>query len=302
MVPKHISVLEAEVVGAFEGVSIGTFFDGTVGAGGHAAAILQAHPEIRRYLACDRDPRGLAIAKKRLELWGEKVEFIRGSYSYLGRFLDERKIDSIEGFLIDIGVSSMQLDEAERGFSFRFEGPLDMRMDQSADVTAETIVNSYPERELEQIFREYGEEWQARKAAAAIVHARRKRPIRTTAELAKLLEMVLHRGKIHPATKVFQALRIVVNDELGELDRGLNGAIERLSKGGRLAAISFHSLEDRIVKHRLKEREYRVQRRTQEESGCLEIRTKKPITASAEESRKNPRSRSAKLRVAEKVR
>ncbi|MDE3045958.1 MAG: 16S rRNA (cytosine(1402)-N(4))-methyltransferase RsmH [Verrucomicrobiota bacterium] len=298
---SHIAVLETEVVRAFEGVAIATFFDGTVGAGGHASAILTAHPEIERYLACDRDPRAHLLAKKRLEPWGEKVEFIRGSYSSLEHFLDERKIARIDGFLIDIGVSSMQLDEAERGFSFRFEGPLDMRMDPSGGVTAESIVNSYPEKELEQIFREYGEEWQARKAAQAIVSARKKRPLRTTAELAKLLESVLHRGKIHPATKVFQALRIVVNDELGELERGLDAAIRRLSNGGRLAVISFHSLEDRIVKHRLKDQEYRMPKRSREAVGCLKILTKKPIEASIEESRKNPRSRSAKLRIAEKV-
>lgn len=292
----HASVLLAEVVEAFEGVELKTFFDGTLGAGGHAEAILLAHPEIERYLACDRDPRAHEIAKKVLAPWGEKVELIRGSYSELNRFLKERKVESIDGYLIDIGVSSMQIDEAERGFSFRFEGPLDMRMDPASELTAETIVNEYPERELDRIFWEYGEERQSRRAAEAIVKARKKRRIETTAELIEIVKPVLRWGKIHPATLIFQALRIAVNDELGELKRGLDAAIQKLAPGGRIAVISFHSLEDRIAKHRLKELEYK--KRSGE--GILKILTKKPICPSVEEAKRNPRSRSAKLRVAEK--
>lgn len=294
---EHASVLLAEVVEAFRGVALKTFFEGTVGAGGHAEAILAAHPEIERYLACDRDPKAHEIAKKRLASWGEKVEWIRGSYSELDRFLKEKKIPSIDGYLIDIGVSSMQIDQADRGFSFRFEGPLDMRMDPEALLTAEEIVNEYPEKELDRIFWEYGEERLSRRAAEAIAKARKKRRIRTTTELIEIVKPVLRWGKLHPATLIFQALRIAVNDELGELERGLDAAIERLSPGGRIAVISFHSLEDRIVKHRFKELEFKRKRG----EGSLHILTKKPICPTDEESRKNPRARSAKLRVAEKV-
>jgi 16S rRNA (cytosine1402-N4)-methyltransferase len=297
MTHEHESVLLAEVIEAFERVEIKTFFEGTLGAGGHAEAILSAHPEIERYLACDRDPRAHEIAKRRLGAWGEKVEWIRGSYSELDRFLDERNIERIDGFLIDIGVSSMQIDEAERGFSFRFEGPLDMRMDPTAKLTAEMIVNDYPERELDRIFWEYGEERQSRRAAEAIVKARKKRRIRTTTELIEIVKPVLRWGKLHPATLIFQALRIAVNDELGELEKGVSAAIRRLAPGGRMAVISFHSLEDRIAKHRLKELE--VKKRSGE--GCLKILTKKPICPSVEEAARNPRARSAKLRVAEKI-
>jgi 16S rRNA (cytosine1402-N4)-methyltransferase len=294
---EHQSVLLAEVVEAFQGVALKTFFEGTLGAGGHAAAILSAHPEIERYLACDRDPRAHEIAKKRLAPWGEKVEWIRGSYSELDRFLEERSIASIDGYLIDIGVSSMQIDEAERGFSFRFEGPLDMRMDPEGALTAEKIVNEYPEKELSRIFWEYGEERQSRRAAQAIVAARKKKRIRTTTELIEVVKPVLHWGKLHPATLIFQALRIAVNDELGELEKGLSAAIRRLAPGGQIAVISFHSLEDRIAKHRLKEVEFKKK----SGEGLLQILTKKPICPSAEEAARNPRARSAKLRVAKRV-
>ena len=291
----HVSVLKDEVVQAFDGVKIITFFDGTLGAGGHAAAILEAHPEIERYIACDRDPRAHELARERLKNWAEKVEIIRGSYSEMERFLDERNIDTIDGFLIDIGVSSMQLDEKDRGFSFRFDGPLDMRMDPDAHLTAEQIVNEYSETEISRIFWEYGEERQARRAAAAIVLARKKQRITSTQQLVDIVKPVLKWGKNNPSTLIFQALRIVVNDELGELERGLEAAIKRISTGGRLAVISFHSLEDRIVKHRLIE-----DRGTKREPGALEILTKKALIPSEKECSENPRSRSAKLRVAEK--
>jgi 16S rRNA (cytosine1402-N4)-methyltransferase len=284
-------------VSAFQGKKLTTFFEGTVGAGGHAEAILTAHPEIERFLACDRDPKAHEIAGSRLLSWGKKVEWIRGSYSDLSRFLDERSVETIDGYLIDIGISSMQIDEAARGFSFRFEGPLDMRMDPTAELSAETIVNEYPEKELARIFWEYGEERQSRRAAEAIVKQRKRRRIRTTTELIETVKPVLRWGKIHPATLIFQAIRIAVNDELGELKRGLDVAIERLSCGGRIAVISFHSLEDRIIKHRLKSVEYKKKKG----EGCLNILTKKPICPSMEEVGSNPRARSAKLRVAEKI-
>ena len=195
----------------------------------------------------------------------------------------------MDGFLIDIGVSSMQFDEGNRGFSFRTDAPLDMRMDQTSSLTAEKLVNELPEVELARIFFEYGEEFRSRAAAKAICLARKKRRIRTTQELTGIVEPVLRKGKIHFATKVFQALRIAVNDELGQLKKGLKAAINHLAPNGIVAVISFHSLEDRIVKWMFREDER------------LEILTKKPIEATREEEKKNPRARSAKLRVAKKL-
>ncbi len=288
----HTAVLEAEVLAAFAPVHLRTVFDGTVGAGGHAAALLQAHPEIERYLACDRDPAAHALAAETLRAWGKKVEFIRGSYSQMSQYLQERGIPTIDGFLVDIGVSSMQLDTQDRGFSFRFEeAPLDMRMDPEMSRTAADLVNRLPERDLETIFRD-GEEHRARAAARAIVSARKKKPIRTTGDLLRVLEPVLRKGKLHFATLVFQALRIAVNDELGELQRGLSAATEHLAPNGRLAVISFHSLEDRIAKNFLRDR-------AREDK--LQLITKKPLVPTQTEIRQNPRSRSAKLRVAEKI-
>lgn len=290
MAAAHTPVLLREVLKLFEDVRLSLFFEGTVGAGGHGKALLEAHPEIERYLACDRDPAAHALATAALAPWGEKVEFIRGSYADLSRFLDERKIRNIDGFLIDVGVSSMQIDVRERGFSFMGDAPLDMRMDPEGELTAEMIVNEAPEAELARIFFEYGEERRSRKVAKAIVDARKKRKIRSTAELVEIVKPVATRGRLHPATLVFQALRIAVNDELGQLKRGLEAAIECLRPGGRLAAISFHSLEDRIVKNVIRDAK-----------GTLENLTKKPIGPTDEEIRGNPRSRSAKLRGAEKV-
>lgn len=297
----HTSVLLREVVQAFEGVELKVFFEGTLGAGGHARAILATHPEIERYLGCDRDPRAHEEALISLSQWREKVEFIRASYSELPEILKERKIGCIQGFLIDVGVSSMQLDEKERGFSFRGDGPLDMRMDPGASLTAEKIVNQYPEAEISRILFEYGEERRSRQIAKAIVTLRKKKAIRTTAELVKIVEPIVGRSPIHPATRVFQALRIAVNDELGELERGLEAAIEQVSPGGRIVVISFHSLEDRIAKTAFKKNEWRPAKRGQEASGSLKILTKKPAIPTDEEIRANPRSRSAKLRIAEKI-
>lgn len=285
----HVPVLLAAVLKTFEDVQLKVFFEGTVGAGGHAKAILEAHPEIERYLACDRDPAAHELAAAHLAPWGKKVEWIRGPYADLKEYLDEKKIGNIDGFFIDIGVSSMQLDVRQRGFSFQGDAPLDMRMDPESSLTAETIVNEMPEKELARIFFEYGEERRSRQVARAIVEARRKRRIRTTAELVAIVKPVTIWGKLHPATLVFQALRIAVNDELGQLKRGLDAAIERTREGGKIAAISFHSLEDRIVKNTFRDAKDQ-----------LEILTKKPIGPTVEELKENPRSRSAKLRAAEK--
>ncbi|MBI3508818.1 MAG: 16S rRNA (cytosine(1402)-N(4))-methyltransferase RsmH [Chlamydiia bacterium] len=285
----HKPVLLREVLQIFQGLKIELFFEGTVGAGGHAEAILTEHPEIGRYFACDRDPVALQLAKERLKRWEKKVEWIHGDYADLPRYLDERGVHWIDGYLIDIGVSSMQIDSKERGFSFQGDAPLDMRMNPIGETTAEMLLNRLSEKELARIFFEYGEERRSRQAAKAIVEARKKKKIRTTAELVRILQPVIRSGgKIHPATRIFQALRIAVNDELGQLQLGVEGAIQRLQMGGRMAVISFHSLEDRIVKHA-----FRGEKQ-------LKILTKKPVGPTAEECKANPRSRSAKLRAAEK--
>lgn len=281
---RHIPVLLREVLDLFAEVNLRTFFDGTLGAGGHAKALLEAHPEIERYIGCDRDPRAHALAQEVLAPWGEKVEFVHGSYAEQIALVD----GCVDGFLIDVGVSSMQFDEKERGFSFMGDAPLDMRMDPEGDLTAAEIVNRYPEKELARIFFEYGEERRSRPVAKAIVEARKKRPIRTTGELVDIIKPVATRGKLHPATLVFQALRIAVNDELGQLEKGLKAALEKTCSSGRIAAIAFHSLEDRIVKNVFRDAKERVK-----------ILTKKPIGPSAEEIRANPRSRSSKLRAVE---
>jgi 16S rRNA (cytosine1402-N4)-methyltransferase len=285
----HISVLVREVLQVFEDRELKFFFDGTLGAGGHAAAILEQHPEIAKDIGCDRDPRALGLAKEALASFGKKVEIVRGDYADASRILDELGVECIDGFLIDIGVSSMQLDERERGFSFQGDAPLDMRMDPEGDLTAEIVVNKYSETELARIFFEYGEERRSRQVAKAIVEARRKKRIRTTAELVEIIKPVATRGRLHPATLVFQALRIVVNDELGQLEKGLEAAAQKMCPGGRIAVISFHSLEDRIVKNKFRD------------DDRLKILTKKPQIAAEEEIKGNPRSRSAKLRAAERV-
>jgi len=286
----HLPVLLEEVLSVFEGKKLQVFFEGTVGAGGHAKAILEAHPEIEKYLACDRDPKALSLAHSALAPWREKVEWIHGPFAEMESYLDERGLEGIDGFLIDVGVSSMQLDERDRGFSFLGDAPLDMRMNPDSDLTAETIVNRYSETELARILFEYGEERRSRQIAKAIVEARRKKKIKTTQELVSIIQPVATKGKLHPATLTFQALRIAVNDELGQLEKGLSSAIEKTFVGGTIAAISFHSLEDRIVKNI-----FRDQKRK------LEILTKKPIEASVGEIKTNPRARSAKLRAAQKI-
>lgn len=282
---SHIPVLMREILEVFEGMKIRTFFDGTLGAGGHAKEILKAHPEIERYIGNDQDPRAHELAREHLKEFENKIDFVRGTFAENIQTIDQ----PLDGFLIDIGVSSMQVDEVERGFSFRGDAPLDMRMDPEGDLTAETIVNRFSEKELARIFFEYGEERRSRKVAKAIVEARRIKRIRTTSELVAIIKPVATKGKLHFATLVFQALRIVVNDELGQLERGLSGAIEKMASGGRISAISFHSLEDRIVKNVFRDAKDRVS-----------ILTKKPKCAEEDEIKENPRSRSAKMRAVEK--
>ncbi len=307
----HRSVLLTEVVDAFEPVRLSVFVDGTLGAGGHAEALLQRHPEIDLYLGIDQDPQALALASKRLEPWKDKVCFRQGNFSQFDQFLKELGIVQIQGLLVDLGVSSMQLDQAERGFSFSREGPLDMRMNPHAPLTAADVVNTWSEQELGRVFRDYGEEKKWRLAARAIVQARVEKPFVTTTDLAQLLKPLFAwnpKKGINPLTLIFQALRICVNGELAVLEQLMPKALECLEPGGRVAVISFHSLEDRIVKNQLRlaasdkwETSGLGSGLFRDKDPTVALITKKPICPSEEEIKDNPRSRSAKLRVAEKL-
>lgn len=289
----------------------GVLVDATVGLGGHAEALLERHPDIR-LVAIDRDAEALARSRERLSRFGDRVTFARGRHESLIDILKqsgvEADVGSVSGLLADLGVSSMQLDDASRGFSFRFEGPLDMRMG-SEGRSAADLVNDLDEYELMRIIREYGEEPMARRIARAIVEARAEAPIETTQRLAEVIRTVKKPRfrEIDPSTLTFQALRIATNEELIGLDRFVDDAVSVLESGARIAIISFHSLEDRIVK--------RAFRRLQGACTCppnmpvcgcgakasVKVLTGRPLTASEEEEARNPRARSAKLRVAEKV-
>lgn len=281
----HIPVLAKEVLEGLLLHSGSRVIDGTVGLGGHAALILSATSPDGELIAFDRDDRNLIAARENLSAFEHRVRFIHDSFGNVAL----HGIGTFDAALIDLGFSSVHVDDASRGFSFMNDGPLDMRYDVRQDLSAEEIVNSWSRDDLATIFRRYGEEVRAPIVAKAIFDARRISRITTTGELAAVVTSVIPRtGKTHPATKVFQALRIVVNDELGEIEKGLVGIVDVLRPGGRFAIITFHSLEDRLVKVWCKERE--------------DIRsvTKRPIIASLEEQRLNPRSRSAKLRIVEK--
>jgi len=298
---KHVPVLLGEVLAGLAPRAGGRFVDGTLGGGGHAAAVLEASAPDGRLLGIDADPAALAAARARLAAFGERVRLAHGNFRDLGRLAHEYGFDSVDGVLLDIGVSSHQLDTPERGFSFTADARLDMRLDPTSGETAADLVNDTPEGELADLIYRYGEERGSRRVARFIAEARRKRPIETTGELAELVARALggRHGKIHPATRTFQALRIATNRELESLETTLPQAVELLAEGGRLAIISFHSLEDRIVKLFFRaESGYGGS----QQPARLQIITKKPIEASEQEARANPRSRSAKLRVAEKLR
>ena len=288
----------------------GVYVDATVGGGGHAAQVLEATSPGGQLIGIDRDPAALEAAKARLEGYGDRVLLVRGRFAQVDGLLEANGIGLVDGVLADLGVSSPQLDHPERGFSFAKEGPLDMRMDPEWPVTAAMLVNEEPVEELARIFREYGEERYAWRVAEAIVQRRRVRSFESTRDLAGVLERVVPRQKvgarIHPATRVFQGLRIAVNDELAELEAGLEAAFSRLKVGGRLVIISFHSLEDRIVKQFLRKRaltcicppEMPICRCSKVSE--VRILTPKPVEAGADEVSGNPRARSARLRAAEK--
>ncbi len=304
----HKPVMLAEVVSALQPRSGGVYVDGTVGGGGHAEAILDASSPDGRLRGCDRDGAALEAAGARLERFAGRYELRRGNFAEIADWFEP---GSCDGVLLDLGVSSPQLDIAERGFSFQQDGPLDMRMDRRGGVTAADVVNSWEAGELAKIFWEYGDEPNGRRLAQAIVRERETRPFRTTLELAGLIErLVPRRGKkAHPATKVFQALRIAVNDELGSLTRGLSAAVRILRPEGRLAVITFHSLEDRMVKlfGRERAREYdfpgEVDVPELRVARVPELRwvSRKAICPSELELAENPRSRSAQLRVLERI-
>jgi 16S rRNA (cytosine1402-N4)-methyltransferase len=304
----HQSVLLHETVDflrpAREG---GTLVDATVGLGGHAEALLERWPGTS-LLGIDRDPRALERSRERLAKFGSRVTLAQGRHEQLIDILRQHGIEGISGLLADLGVSSMQLDDASRGFSFRHDAPLDMRMGPDSRSAAE-VVNDASEEELARILREYGEEPMARRIARAIVAARAESPVETTTRLAEIVRSVKRARphEIDPATLTFQAIRIAANEELAGLDRFVDDAVSVLEPGARVAVISFHSLEDRIVK--------RAFRRLEGECICppglpvcacgatqlVNVLTGRPVTASEEEIGRNPRSRSAKLRVAERV-
>lgn len=307
----HIPVLLNECLAAFSHLNMKIYVDGTLGAGGHAEAILRAHPEIEHFIGIDQDKDALEIAKNRLtkEFPIRKMSFIFGNFSNVASHLKTIGITSIDGILVDLGVSSMQLDQTERGFSFMRDGPLDMRMNRHVGITAADIVNTWDERDLANLFFRYGEEKQSRRAAYAICKARELKPFETTLELASCIEKSIKKIKwdIHSATKIFQALRIAVNGELDHLENLLPQAVKLLNQGGRLAVITFHSLEDRIVKQSFayhasdKESTSGIGGMFLSKEPILKLVTRKPQEADETEVRSNPRSRSAKLRVIEKL-
>lgn len=309
----HRSVLIAPFLDFFRDCSLRVFVDGTVGAAGHAAALLEAHSEVETFVGLDQDATALAIAAKRLSPWQQKVVLEKGNFAQLPEHLEKQGITAVDGIFLDLGVSSMQLDRAERGFSFSKPGPLDMRMDTDSALTAMEIVNTWPEEELARIFRAYGEEQRWRAAARHLVRAREHRPLETTDDLVAVLEPVVAAGRhrqhkrIHPMTLIFQALRIAVNGELEVLEQVLPAAIDVLRPGGRLGVISFHRLEDRIVKKVFRFAASDKMNTTGlggifvDKEPTVKLLTRKAVGADEEEIRDNPRCRSAKMRFVEKL-
>jgi 16S rRNA (cytosine1402-N4)-methyltransferase len=301
----HRPVLAAEVMELLAPRPSSLVVDATCGGGGHTEAILKSGADV---LALDQDPEAIQHATDRLASFGGRVTLRQANFRHADKILDELGITTIGGAVLDLGVSSRQLENAQRGFSVMRNGPIDMRMDPRNVLTAADIVNNYSEEQLTRLFRDLGEEPAARRIASFIVKARKSEPFRETLPLARAIEKVVERhGRRHPATQVFQALRMEVNDELGALTAGLRLLTSRLETGARIAVITFHSLEDRIVKNFFRDRsrewldrpEWPAPRRNPEYD--LKLITPKPVEPAEDEQRANPRSRSAKLRVAEKI-
>ena len=301
----HRPVLYQETIEYLTPKNFGYYLDCTAGAGGHAEGILQASSPGGKLVALDLDPTAVQLTRERLQPFGDRAIVIHGSYSDAARILQRTGWDSVDGILMDLGVSSMQLDQQERGFSFRYDAPLDMRFDPTTGQSAAELVNTISEKDLADIIWRYGEERFSRRIARKIVE---NRPIETTFQLAEVVRSAVGRGrsKIDPATRTFQAIRIAVNDELRVVEEAIPNLIALLTPGGRLAVISFHSLEDRLVKQAFK-RESIDCICPPEQVICtcrhrasVKILTSRPITASEEEIKENPRARSAKLRVVEK--
>ncbi|MFR1247039.1 MAG: 16S rRNA (cytosine(1402)-N(4))-methyltransferase RsmH [Oscillospiraceae bacterium] len=308
---QHKSVLLQECIDALNIRPDGIYLDGTLGGAGHSSQIARRLTEGGRLIGVDRDRTALAAAKERLAPYAERVTLVHSNFAEIDAILDSLGIPAVNGMLFDLGVSSPQLDDASRGFSYMADAPLDMRMDKDDALTAGEVVNTWPQGELRRILYDYGEERYAPQIAAAICRAREKAPVETTLELVDIIRSAMPaqalREKQHPAKRSFQAIRIAVNDELGAVSRMMQAAVGRLNPGGRLAVITFHSLEDRIVKSEMQ----------QAARGCtcppefpvcvcgkkplVKLVTRKPIVSGPAELEENPRARSAKLRVAEKL-
>ena len=308
---QHKSVLLQECIDALNIRPDGIYLDGTLGGAGHSSQIARRLTEGGRLIGVDRDRTALAAAKERLAPYADRVTLVHSNFAEIDAILDSLGIPAVDGMLFDLGVSSPQLDDASRGFSYMADAPLDMRMDKDDALTAGEVVNTWPQGELRRILYDYGEERYAPQIAAAICRAREKAPIETTLELVDIIRSAMPaqalREKQHPAKRSFQAIRISVNDELGAVSRMMQAAVGRLNPGGRLAVITFHSLEDRIVKSEMQ----------QAARGCtcppefpvcvcgkkplVKLVTRKPIVSGPAELEENPRARSAKLRVAEKL-
>ncbi len=293
---EHIPVLLSETIAGLDPRPGDDVIDCTVGAGGHASAVLERTSPDGRLLGLDLDETALDAARRKLERFGSRAMLVRANYKDVGRVLLSHSFGPVQAALLDLGFSSLEIDDPARGFSFRKDGPLDMRYDRSQELTAADIVNNDSEESLTRILWEYGEEKFSRTIARAIVAARRQAPIVGTLQLEQIVYGAVpgfyRRGRIHPATRTFQALRIATNDELGNVQTALPILLDALASGGRLGVISFHSLEDRIVKKFFE---------AQAAAGRIEVLTKRPLIATDEENERNPRARSAKLRLARKL-
>lgn len=311
--PIHIPVLLDTIISSFEGIEHSVHIDGTTGLGGHLEAMLQMYPSLKKAIAIDMDLSHLTLAKERLEkqVFPTQISWVHAPFEDLTEIVENEGVNGqVSSILLDLGLCSAHVDMAERGFSFLREGPLDMRFDTTSRVSASTIIHSYSEEQLADIFWKYGEERYSRRVARAIVLDRKKEKFETTKDLAEMIARVIPSTKkqsTHPATKIFQALRIAVNDELGQIERVIGSAFQALKPGGRIAIITYHSLEDRIVKHAFKDAAKVCicpttdLRCTCTRQPAAKILTKKPILPSEQEIHNNSRARSAKLRLLEKL-